>query len=560
MAKRAPMAPPDLPGFTYVDLLGSGGFADVYLYEQALPKRRVAVKVLLTDRMSSDSVEEFTAEANVMAMLSTHPAIVTIYQAGVARDGRPYLVMEYCPRPNLQVRYRREPFSIAESLRVGVQVAAAVETAHRAGVLHRDIKPANILVTEYNRPALTDFGIASTTSAAAESAGLSIPWSPPESFADVPRSDPRSDVYALGATVYTLLAGRSPFELPGQRNSAAELISRIETMPLPPLGRPDVPASLQRVLDRAMSKSSGDRYESALAFARALQTVQIELSHSVTPIDILDDQAPEEIEQDENDGLTRVRGVVSIDPETTPAAGMTRPSATTTPVAPRFSAPPVTTGYPPATPPSFEPADAATVLRATPSATAETMRRDQVPLPVSLDETVMRAPVPLPTALVADDADVDAASRSSLGTGAAPRRRTGLWIGLGAAALVVVAIIVGVSLPGLLGGTPEPQQTEGTTKPQDVIALTVPAVEDVVGEQVDGGVRFTWTNPDPQDGDFYLVQEVSLTDTSAEQQPVKVAEVTVPAAAAGQTCIDVLLVRKNGTSHDPADPTRGCAP
>jgi len=551
MAKRAPMAPPDLPGFTYVDLLGSGGFADVYLYEQALPKRRVAVKVLLTDRMSSDSAEEFTAEANVMAMLSTHPAIVTIYQAGVARDGRPYLVMEYCPRPNLQVRYRREPFSIAESLRVGVQVAAAVETAHRAGVLHRDIKPANILVTEYNRPALTDFGIASTTSAAAESAGLSIPWSPPESFADVPRSDPRSDVYALGATVYTLLAGRSPFELPGQRNSAAELISRIETMPLPPLGRADVPASLQRVLDRAMSKSSADRYESALAFARALQTVQIELSHSVTPIDILDDQAPEDIEQDEDDGLTRVRGVVSIDPETTPAAGMTRPSATTTPIAPRFAAPPVTTGFPPATAPAFEPADAATVMRANPSATAETMRRDQVALPVSLDETVMRAPVPLPTALVADVEAVDAAPRPS---------RTGLWIGLGAAALVVVAIIVGVSLPGLLGGTPEPQKSEEAAKPQDPITLTVPAVEDVVGTPVDGGVTFTWTNPDPQDGDFYLVQQVSMTDGNPEEQPVTVAEITVPAAATGQTCIDVLLVRKNGTQHNPDDPTRGCAP
>ena len=89
-AKRAPMAPPDLPGFTYVDLLGSGGFADVYLYEQQLPKRRVAVKVLLTERMSSGSVEEFTAEANVMAMLSTHPAIVTIYQAGVGGAGPPH--------------------------------------------------------------------------------------------------------------------------------------------------------------------------------------------------------------------------------------------------------------------------------------------------------------------------------------------------------------------------------------------------------------------------------------------------------------------------------------
>ncbi|MFB7891660.1 serine/threonine-protein kinase [Microbacterium sp. NPDC056044] len=543
-AKRAPMAPPDLPGFTYVDLLGSGGFADVFLYEQQLPKRRVAVKVLLTDRMSSGSVEEFTAEANVMAMLSTHPAIVTIYQAGVARDGRPYLVMEYCPRPNLQVRYRREPFSIAESLRVGVQVAAAVETAHRAGVLHRDIKPANILVTEYNRPALTDFGIASTTNAAAESAGLSIPWSPPESFADVPRSDPRSDVYALGATVYTLLAGRSPFELPGQRNGAAELIHRIESLPLPALGRADVPASLQRVLERAMAKSPADRYESALAFARALQTVQIELSHSVTPIDILDDHVPEDIEEDEDDGLTRVRGVVSINPDTTPAAGMTRPSATTAPSAGAAT-------------PRFEPAPAETetetVVRQAPaippSAYEQTVRREQAGLPASLDETIIRTPA------------FDAAPSQDQDPDAAPprRRRTGLWIGLGAAVLVIVAVVVGVSLPGILSGTAgeQPKPTE-SSKPQDVIGSTVPAVTDVVGTPVDGGVAFLWKNPDPQDGDFYIVEAVSLTDSTGESEPVEVPEIVVPAAAAGQTCIDVTLVRANGTQQP--NPTRGCTP
>jgi serine/threonine protein kinase len=534
------MAPPDLPGFTYVDLLGSGGFADVYLYEQQLPKRRVAVKVLLTDRISSGSVEEFTAEANVMAMLSTHPAIVTIYQAGVANDGRPYLVMEYCPRPNLQVRYRREPFSIAESLRVGVQVAAAVETAHRAGVLHRDIKPANILVTEYNRPALTDFGIASTTSAAAESAGLSIPWSPPESFADVPRSDPRSDVYALGATVYTLLAGRSPFELPGQRNGAAELIHRIETLPLPSLGRADVPASLQRALERAMAKAPADRYESALAFARALQTVQIELSHSVTPIDILDDQLPEDIEEDADDGLTRVRGVVSINPETTPAAGMTRPSAKTAPGA-SYS-------------PRFEPVETETVARSTPATTPsayeQTMRRDHVGLPVSLDETMVRAPGP---AFDAPEEETDASAR--------PRRRTGLWIGLGAAALIIVAVIVGVSLPGMLSGTAGQQPEPSTSsKPQDPIAAVVAPVTDVVGTPVEGGVKFTWTNPDPQDGDFYIVETVTLDGSVPEPDPVEVAEIVVPLAESGRTCIDVTLVRENGTAQQNPDKTRGCTP
>lgn len=543
-AQRAPMAPPDLPGFTYVDVLGSGGFADVFLYEQALPRRRVAVKVLLTERMSSGSVAEFTAEANVMAMLSTHPAIVTIYQAGVARDGRPYLVMEYCPKPNLQVRYRREPFSIAESLRVGVQVAAAVETAHRAGVLHRDIKPANILVTEYNRPALTDFGIASTTAVAAESAGLSIPWSPPESFADVPRSDPRSDVYALGATVYTLLAGRSPFEFAGQRNTAAELIQRIETTPLPPLARADAPASLERALERAMAKSSGDRYESAIAFARALQKVQIELSHSVTPIDILDDGVADDVVQDEDEGLTRVRGVVSIDPQTTPAAGRTRPSSVTVPAASRV----------PATPPVYEPADAQTMLRGAvpPAVAAETRLRGAVEVPVAADATVARAPASVFAEPVAP------ATASAPEPPARKPARTGLWIGLGAAALVVIAaVVVGVSLPGLLaGGKAEPTPVTSSV-PQDPVSAVVPEPEDLAGAAVAGGVRFAWTNPDPQEGDRYLVGVVTRSDEEPEFEPVAETEVTVPADASGTTCVEVLLVRQNGQS---SDPVRGCVP
>ncbi len=569
MSRRAPMTPPDLPGFTYLDLLGSGGFADVYLYEQQLPKRRVAVKVLLTDRISSGSVEEFTAEANVMAMLSTHPAIVTIYQAGVAHDGRPYLVMEYCPKPNLQVRYRREPFPVAESLRVGVQVAAAVETAHRAGVLHRDIKPANILVTEYNRPALTDFGIASTTSAAAESAGLSIPWSPPESFADVPRSDPRSDVYALGATVYTLLAGRSPFELPGQRNTAAELIQRIETMPLPALGRADAPLSLQRVLERAMAKSAADRYESAIGFARALQKVQIELSHGVTAIDILDDHVPEDVVEDEDDGLTRVRGVVSIDPETNPAAGLTRPSATTAPSTAAFA-------------PRFESeAPAETVLRApTASATAPldaTVRRDTgVP---AYDHTVVRSgaasPAPAPSAgyptpalslaapgpvgpPVTAPAFEAPASPQPADAPAAPRRRVGLWVGIAATIVVLAAIIVGVSLPGILSGErDEASPSDGPVDPQDPVSAVVPKPEDLTGAVVPEGVRFTWTNPEPLDGDHYIVGAVTRPDEEPQLTSIEDTQYVLPPDPSGTTCVEVTLVRGNGRQ---SEPVTGCTP
>ena len=541
-SKRTPMAPPDLPGFTYVDILGSGGFADVYLYEQQMPKRRVAVKVLIADRMSSDSAEEFTAEANVMAMLSTHPAIVTIYQAGVAQDGRPYLVMEFCPKPNLQVRYRREPFSIAESLRVGIQVAAAVETAHRAGVLHRDIKPANILVTEYNRPALTDFGIASTTNATEESAGLSIPWSPPESFADVPRSDPRSDVYQLGATVYSLLAGRSPFEVAEHRNTAAELIERIERMPLPALGRADAPLSLEHALERAMAKTPADRHESALAFARALQKVQIELSHSVTPIDILDDAVVEDDLDDDGDGLTRVRGVVSIDPATDPAAGLTRPA-----------------GIP--GPPSHAPSAAASVDSYLPA--MDTVVRGPVMpgLRGGVDETVLRAEAtpsfaPYPFARTGPRDDSEPLVDPSPG-GEAVRSRRGLWIGLAGGVLALIVIVtIAVSLPGLLGGgTEELPAPDTSSEPQNPVSAIVPGPTDVTGTVTADGIRFTWTNPDPEDGDYYLYAVVT-TATEPEFHSAAQTDVTVPADASGTTCIDVVTVRANGQSSDP--PARGC--
>ncbi|KAA9106456.1 serine/threonine-protein kinase [Microbacterium rhizomatis] len=544
--KRAPMAPPDLQGFTYVDVLGSGGFADVYLYEQHLPKRRVAVKVLLTERMSTGSVAEFTAEANVMAMLSTHPAIVTIYQAGVARDGRPYLVMEYCPKPNLQVRYRREPFAVAETLRVGIQVAAAVETAHRAGVLHRDIKPANILVTEYNRPALTDFGIASTTAAAAESAGLSIPWSPPESFADVPQSGPRSDVYALGATVYTLLAGRSPFEVPDQRNTGADLIQRIETSPLPPLQRADAPLSLQRALERAMAKAPADRYDTALAFARALQKVQIELSHSVTPIDILDDGLPDDVEADDDDGLTRVRGVVSISPETSPAAGRTRQPTDPITVVPRAD---VTTSTP---------ATSATIG----AAPLDTVRRDTVPPPppvlptvdflapsTGLGETIAR-----PVSVAAEPAEA-----SSDLPPAPPRSRRGLLWSLAAGAfLVIVAAIIVFSLPGVLAG-PAPAQpsSPATSDPQNPIDTLVAPATGITGAVDASGVLFTWSNPSPQEGDYYLWGVVPRDGSAPELDKVDQPSVTTAADASGTTCIEVTVVRANGR---PSEPARGCTP
>lgn len=544
---RPPSPPPDLPGFTYLESIGAGGFADVFLYEQQMPKRRVAVKVLLADRISSGAAQEFADEANVMAMLSTHPAIVTIYQAGVAGDGRPYIVMENCPRPNLQTRARKEPLSVAEALRVGVQVAGAVETAHRAGVLHRDIKPANILVTEYNRPALTDFGIASTTGAVTEASGMSIPWSPPEFFADPPLSGARSDVFALGATLYTLLSGRSPFERPGERNTSADLIERIERAPLPKLSRPDSPASLQQVLERATAKAPEARYPSAVAFARALQKVQIELAHSVTPIDIVDDHPLPEDLDDEDDGLTRVRDIVSIEP----GAGSTRPSATTRPFG---SARPAPVTADPG--PRFESAPPVA-----PAHTEDTvMRPTQAPAasaPVDDDPTVVRGPRTVsPDAPPASDetAAGPAPAPQQAEQPAAPERRrprVGLWIGVAAAAVVLVGgTIVGVSLLRG-GGDPKPIATQDTVVPKDPVSDAVPSVDDLAGTRDGSTITFTWTNPAAEDGDLFLWNAVDLAGagkTETTDEPTA----TVKGAASGEVCIDVMLRRSDGRASEPA--------
>ncbi|MGD7789622.1 serine/threonine-protein kinase [Propionibacteriaceae bacterium Y1700] len=308
--KRTPTSPPVLPGYTPVSHIGSGGFADVFLYDQELPRRQVAVKVLVDSVVDQAARQRFIGEANAMARLSAHPSIVTIYFAGIAPDGRPCLVMEYCPRPNLSARSRRENIPVSEALRIGIRLSSAVETAHRAGILHRDIKPANVLVTEYGWPALTDFGIAGQVDAGAQAEGMSVPWSAPELFGDHPHTNVRSDVYALGATVYALLAGRSPFEVRGGNNSAAHLIARIERDAVPSTGRPDTGPLLEQTLARAMHKRPEARFRSAYDFARALQSVEYDLGLGQTQIDVMEGVTGEGGGDD--DQATNLRGVVTI--------------------------------------------------------------------------------------------------------------------------------------------------------------------------------------------------------------------------------------------------------
>lgn len=292
MTSRLPSAPPILPGLAYIRPLGSGGFADVFLYEQDMPRRNVAVKVMPSDVRDPDLRRMFNAEADVLAHLSAHPAIVTVYQAGISADGRPYIVMEYCPG-SLAQRYRIERLPVEEVLAVGVRMSSALESAHRAGLVHRDVKPSNILITTFGAPVLADFGISSSLlrATADEVLAMSIPWSAPEVIAEQTAGTIASEVWSLGATVYSLLAGHSPFERRERgQNTKEQLRRRIARASYTLIPRPDVPASLQTALATAMSRDPERRQGSAREFGETLRDIQLELGFAPTPLEIPDDE------------------------------------------------------------------------------------------------------------------------------------------------------------------------------------------------------------------------------------------------------------------------------
>jgi eukaryotic-like serine/threonine-protein kinase len=291
VSRRLPSKPPVLPGFSFVHVLGSGGFADVFLFEQNMPRRQVAVKILLSEVVNEHVRQMFQAEANLMAQLSSHPSILTVYEAGVSSDGRPYLVMELCSSA-LAERYRTERLAVPEVLRIAIRIGSAIETAHRAGVLHRDIKPSNILMTAYGHPVLSDFGIASTLTAdqGEEAVGLSIPWSAPEVLSDQTAGTVASEIWSFAATVYSFLAGRSPFEVAGQQNTSQELLGRIGKSKPQPIDRPDVPASLEDLLRRAMVRRPDQRPATVMEMLRELQLVETELGLPQTPIEVAVDE------------------------------------------------------------------------------------------------------------------------------------------------------------------------------------------------------------------------------------------------------------------------------
>jgi eukaryotic-like serine/threonine-protein kinase len=249
--------------YRIVRKLGTGGMANVYLAEDEVLGRRVAIK-MLDDRHAGDDqfVERFRREAKNAASLS-HPNIVSIYDRGEA-EGTYYIAMEYLDGRSLkELIVARGPAPIHIAIDYARQILAAIRFAHRHGIVHRDIKPHNVLVDGEGRLKVTDFGIARAGASQMTEAGSIIgtaQYLSPEQAKGAP-VDQSSDLYSVGVVLYELLTGVVPFSGETPVEIAMKHLSRI---PEPPSSkRAEIPRDLDLVVMRALAKDPSERYQSA---------------------------------------------------------------------------------------------------------------------------------------------------------------------------------------------------------------------------------------------------------------------------------------------------------
>jgi serine/threonine protein kinase/Tol biopolymer transport system component len=280
--------------------LGAGGMGEVYRARDSRLDRTVAIKVLPA-RLSADKGlrERFEREAKAISALS-HPHICTLYDIG-SHDGVDYLVMEYLEGESLAERLERGPLPIEQVLRYGVEIAEALEKAHRAGIVHRDLKPGNIILTRGGAK-LLDFGLAKFAQPAALSesdphdatAAMSKPrplteegailgtfqYMAPEQI-EARDADARTDIFALGAVLYEMATGKRAFEA----RSKASLIASILDREPPPIStiQPLTPPAFERLVRMCLAKEPDERWQSAHDVAAELKWIATSSSETIGP-------------------------------------------------------------------------------------------------------------------------------------------------------------------------------------------------------------------------------------------------------------------------------------
>ncbi|MET0921192.1 MAG: protein kinase, partial [Acidimicrobiia bacterium] len=260
--------------YRLIEPLARGGMATVWVADDPLLSRRVAVKILRADLAEDGATRaRFRNEAIAAARLN-HPNIVATFDTG-DDDGTAYIVMELVEGTNLRhLLDERGTLPTADVVRIGREIADALDAAHEAGLVHRDVKPANVLVPPTGPVKVTDFGIAKATGADELTRTGTVmgtaKYLAPEQV-NGRTADARTDVYALGLLLYEMCCGHPPF---GGETDVATAMARLTTSP-PSIRaeRPDVPPALDDLVHRCLARDPAKRFASAAAVRHALDIV-----------------------------------------------------------------------------------------------------------------------------------------------------------------------------------------------------------------------------------------------------------------------------------------------
>src|SRR4051812_3839395 len=271
---------PTLPGYEILAELGRGGMALVCKARDLRRQRFVAIKVSDPSLAGDGEVIARFRQEQLLAVRLAHPNLVAAYDAGQV-EGVPYLVLELVEGHDLAwIVQQRGPLSAAEACEVVRRAALGLEHLHKHGLVHRDVKPANLMLTPSRQVKVLDLGVARHPHVPAPreqitSHGqcLGTPdYMAPEQCLDCHAVDGRADIYALGCTLYELLAGEPPFADPAYESLFLKMKAHVEA-PVPPIRgrRPDVPERLAAALERMLAKDRERRFASPAAVVAAVQ-------------------------------------------------------------------------------------------------------------------------------------------------------------------------------------------------------------------------------------------------------------------------------------------------
>lgn len=527
--------PPAIHGYEYREPIGSGGSSYVYLYYEQTPFREVAVKMPRTFGPDTDRRALFVDEANMMAQLGHEKPIVPVLAFKEAVDGTPCLVTAYYAEGDLYRRVKRlRQLPVAEVLTVGRQLADAVAAAHAIGLLHQDIKPANVFIAAPGSSyRLGDFGIARRLKYDQGTFALSPSWAAPEVMRDANAiATERCDIYSLGATLWHLLSGSAPFVIPRGDNSAESLKQRtLAGQPTPSMARGDVPPQLTQLLLRMLAMDPRARPQSASEVLRELTQI-----------------------------ATAKSGERDNDIESTVLREPPGPRFLNVKLPETVSAPPSES--------ATDPEDDRTVLHAkgtsappaAPGASAYGYQqpRDALAENLTIDaRTVLKDHAPKET-LTDDRATI-------VGDPGAPRkRRRGLIVSLGAVAAVLIAIVVatlstGGSARGNASGTSGASASATGDTPVDpgvpLGGNEPPGTVTVAATRTDSAtLHFSWTYSAALASDTFRWQSSDGKRTGTAKTP----DLDLPDPSGTRLCVQVKVVRLDGSNGDPDWSQPGC--